>query len=75
MFEVADEEPPVPEFDLGAPAEFPLLELPDDLRDVPQVPGGGVILEPDLGAVPGHRAGVHTDPDVREVLQLGPGAS
>ena len=75
VFEVADEEPPILELNLGAPAELALLELPYDLLDVPQVPGGGVLLEPDLGAVSGHRFRVHTNPDIREVLQLCPGAS
>ena len=75
VFEVADEELSILEFDLGAPIKLALIKLSNDLLDVPQVPGGGVLLELDLGAVPGHRAGVHTDPDVREVLQLCPGAS
>ena len=63
VFEIPNEERSVPELDLGAPAELALLELPDDLGDIPQVPGGGVLLEPDLRAGPGHRGRVHADPD------------
>ena len=77
VFEITDEELSVPELDLGAPTELALLELPDNLGDIPQVPGGGVLLEPDLGAGPGYWGRVHANPDVREVLQLspcGPGA-
>ena len=73
VFEITNEELSVPELDLGAPTELALLELPDNLDDIPQVPGGGVLLELDLGAVPGHWGRVHANPDAREVLQLSPG--
>ena len=63
VFEIPNEEGSVPELDLGAPTELALLELPDDLGDIPQVPSGGVLLKPDLGAGPGDRGRVHANPD------------
>ena len=61
VLEISDKESSVSEFDLGPAAESVVLEAADDLLHVPQVPGGGVVLVGDLGAVRGHRARVHTN--------------
>ena len=60
VLEISDKESSVSKFYLGPAAESVVLEAADDLLHVPQVPGGGVVLVGDLGALRGHGARVHT---------------